>query len=146
MKEKNLNSKVKLTSSILFKIALISVIGMLAVGASVTLIAVANSQRELKTTIKNYMLSQSDIVGSTLVSNFEHGLTIDAYESITPYLKDVSVNGTSSSYAYLVSGDGIMRWHPTESKVGSPVENEVVKGLTAQIQAGTLKETRNVFE
>ncbi|MCR4778711.1 MAG: hypothetical protein K5858_07690 [Lachnospiraceae bacterium] len=146
MKEKNLSSKVKATSSILFKIALISVIGMLAVGASVTLIAVSNSQRELKTTIKNYMLSQSDIVGSTLVSNFEHGLTIDAYESITPYLKDVSVNGTSSSYAYLVSGDGTMRWHPTESKVGSPVENEVVKGLTSQIQAGTLKETRSVVE
>ncbi|MBP5305659.1 MAG: HAMP domain-containing protein [Lachnospiraceae bacterium] len=146
MKEKNLSSKVKATSSILFKIALISVLGMLAVGASVTLIAVSNSQRELKTTIKNYMLSQSDIVGATLVSTFEHGLTIDAYESITPYLKDVSVNGTSSSYAYLVSGDGTMRWHPTESKVGSPVENEVVKGLTGQIQAGTLKVNRDVVE
>ncbi len=146
MDNKKRTNSIKLTNSILFKIALISIIGMLAVGMSVSIIAMTSNQKELKTTIKNYMLSQSDIVGATLVSNFEHGLTIDAYDSISPYLKDISVNKASTSYAYLVSGDGTMRWHPTVDKVGNPVENEVVKGLTSKIQSNTLTETRNVVE
>ncbi|MCR4587009.1 MAG: hypothetical protein K5682_01255, partial [Lachnospiraceae bacterium] len=146
METNHRSKKVNWTSGILFKITLITLIGMIAVGVSVAVIAITNSRKELKDTIKNYMLSQSDIIGSTLVSNFEHGLTIDAYESITPYLKDVSVNGAESSYAYLVSEEGTMRWHPTESKVGASVENSVVKGIVSKIQSGMLTEYRNVVE
>ncbi len=146
METNNHRRKVGFTSGILFRLMLISLIGMIAVGVSVATIAITNSRKELKDTIKNYMLSQSDIIGSTLVSNFEHGLTIDAYDSITPYLKDVTVNNAESSYAYLVSEEGMMRWHPTESKVGDSVENGVVKGLVSKIQSGMLNEYRNVVE
>lgn len=41
-----------------------------------------------------------------------------------------------TSYAYLVSSDGTMLYHPTQDKVGSAVENSVVKGLVADLQAG----------
>ncbi len=146
MDANNNRRKVAFTSGILFRLTLISLIGMIALGTSVSWIAVTNSRKELKSTIKNYMLSQSDIIGANLLSNFEHGLTVDDYDAISPYLKGVSVNGASSSYAYLVTDEATMRWHPTVDKVGSSVENSVVKGLVAEIQSGTLTENRNVVE
>ncbi len=55
-------------------------------------------------------------------------------------LENITVEGISGSYAYLVDKEGIMLYHPTESKIGAPVENEVVKGLVAQLQAGNKPE------
>ncbi|MDO4188489.1 MAG: methyl-accepting chemotaxis protein [Lachnospiraceae bacterium] len=49
---------------------------------------------------------------------------------------DVSSLGLSSAYTYVVDNNSTMIFHPDESKIGNPVENEVVKGLIADIQAG----------
>ena len=51
-------------------------------------------------------------------------------------LSDVSVNGMESSYAYLVSSEGTMLYHPTKEKIGSSVENAVVKQLLAGMEKG----------
>jgi len=45
-----------------------------------------------------------------------------------------------SSYAYLVSSDGTMLYHPTEEKIGQPVENAVVSGLVEDLQNGVVNE------
>ncbi len=45
-----------------------------------------------------------------------------------------------SSYAYLVSSDGTMLYHPTAEKIGSPVENEVVTKLVADLKEGKIAE------
>lgn len=39
-----------------------------------------------------------------------------------------------------MASDGTMLYHPTESKVGQPVENEVVKGVVAKLQSGIIPE------
>ena len=49
---------------------------------------------------------------------------------------DVSDLGLKSAYTYVVDNNSTMIFHPDESKIGNPVENEVVKGLIADIQAG----------
>lgn len=49
---------------------------------------------------------------------------------------DVSSLGLSSAYTYVVDKNSTMVYHPDESKIGNPVENEVVKGLVAKMQAG----------
>ena len=49
---------------------------------------------------------------------------------------DVSALGHSSAYIYFVDREGTMLYHPDESKIGNPVENEAVKGLVARIAAG----------
>lgn len=51
-------------------------------------------------------------------------------------LSDVDISGVEGSYAYMVSPDGTMMWHPTESKIGQPVENAAVKGIVADLEAG----------
>ena len=55
---------------------------------------------------------------------------------IAPIYTDVSSLGLSTAYTYFVDSNGIMLHHPTPEKIGNPVENEVVKGLVAQVQAG----------
>lgn len=49
---------------------------------------------------------------------------------------DIEIGGIEGSYAYLVSEDGVMLWHPDSSKIGSQVENEAVKQVVADLQAG----------
>lgn len=71
--------------------------------------------------------------------------TATNYNILADSLEGVGLKGVESSYAYLVSGDGTMLYHPTKEKVGQPVENEVVKGVVAQIATGTLPEA-NVVE
>lgn len=71
--------------------------------------------------------------------------TATNYNILADSLEGVGLKGVESSYAYLVSGDGTMLYHPTKEKVGQPVENEVVKGVVAQIATGTLPEA-NVAE
>ena len=57
---------------------------------------------------------------------------------------DVSDLGLSSAYVYIVDHEGTMLYHPDESKIGNPVENSVVKGLIADIQAGSHPESKCV--
>lgn len=49
---------------------------------------------------------------------------------------DVSGLNLSSAYIYFVDSTGIMLYHPDESKIGNPVENEAVKGLVARLATG----------
>ncbi len=48
----------------------------------------------------------------------------------------VEISGVEGSYAYMVSPDGTMLWHPNKEKVGQPVENAAVKGIVADLAAG----------
>lgn len=51
-------------------------------------------------------------------------------------LGNISIEGVDGSYAYMVSPNGTMLWHPDTDKIGQPVENEAVKKIVAQLQAG----------
>lgn len=57
-------------------------------------------------------------------------------QSIAEMITDVKDLGLSSAYVYIVDKDGTMLYHPDESKIGNPVENEAVKGLVAKLAAG----------
>ena len=71
------------------------------------------------------------------------GDTPIGYVGAGVYVKDIAERYTDvsslqlpSAYTYVVDKDGVMIFHPDESKIGNPVENEVVKGLVAEMQAG----------
>ncbi len=51
-------------------------------------------------------------------------------------LQDVNIKDVEGSYAYMVSPDGTMLWHPNPEKIGNSVENAAVKGIVADLQAG----------
>ncbi|MCR4585340.1 MAG: methyl-accepting chemotaxis protein [Lachnospiraceae bacterium] len=60
-------------------------------------------------------------------------------------LKDVNIKDVEGSYAYMVSPDGTMLWHPTAEKIGNPVENAAVKQIVADLQAGRKVEDGSVL-
>ena len=57
-------------------------------------------------------------------------------KGIAEAISDVSGLNLSSAYVYFVDKEGTMLFHPDESKIGNPVENEAVKGLVSRISAG----------
>lgn len=57
-------------------------------------------------------------------------------------VKGGGLDGVESSYVYVVGKDGTMLYHPTESKIGEPVENEIIKNVVAQINSGKIPEPK----
>ena len=59
-------------------------------------------------------------------------------QDIAESIADVSGMNLSTAYTYFVDPEGTMLYHPDESKIGNPVENEAVKSLVAQLAAGNM--------
>lgn len=86
---------------------------------------------------KNNMLDLASTYGIIMDKELkEDPRLLDNYDKIKEILSDAHVKGFDSSYAYLVSPDKTMIYHPTAEKVGQPVENEVVKGVVERIENG----------
>ncbi|MBO4414595.1 MAG: methyl-accepting chemotaxis protein [Lachnospiraceae bacterium] len=73
---------------------------------------------------------QGDIV--LVTADYNNFVKID-YDSL---IGNIEISGVEGSYAYMVSPDGTMLWHPTTEKIGQPVENAAVKGIVADLAAG----------
>lgn len=65
-------------------------------------------------------------------------------EGLESMFGHVKLSGMDSSYVYVVSKDGTMLIHPTASKVGQPVENEVVSDVVRQLQSGVVPDAKVV--
>ena len=135
MAKVNNSNKVSFFKSIGAKIAAVVVVAVLIASVLCVLIIVPNYKKDVSSTVQNYMYDMAISYGQLVQNKIDEGVTLD-YPTYSGLLADVKVSGMSSSYAYIVSADGIMQFHPTESKVGNPVENEVVSGLVKDIAAG----------
>jgi len=58
------------------------------------------------------------------------------YDFYAPVLGDIELTGIDGSYAYMVSADGTTLYHPNGERIGNPVENAAVRGLTARLASG----------
>ena len=67
-----------------------------------------------------------------VTADYDQFMKID-YDTL---LGNITIDGVEGSYAYMVSPDGTMLWHPNTEKIGQPVENAAVKGIVAALQAG----------
>ena len=107
--------------------------------------------------LRNAMLNASDGVYNTgIMESPASGQTIMSFYSpilldgkpigyvgcgfyvtnIAAQLSEINDLHLESAYIYFVDARGIMLHHPTEEKIGQPVENEAVKGLLADIENG----------
>ena len=95
------------------------------------------AQSQIRSSVKTTMMDMAEssdmLVENAMSTLNQDQLTYDAYAFL---LKDVKIKNMDSSYVYLVNEDGTMLYHPTEEKVGQPVENVVVTGLVKQLQNG----------
>lgn len=147
MKEQNTNSqnekrehkKIPIFSSLKFKMVLILIVATAVTAATLLLIMVPFSERQIKNEIKNYMY---DIAQSSCSILDTMSSPDDA--ALKEHFQNVSVEGISSSYAYIVSSDGTMLYHPTAEKIGKSVENAVIKGVVSELQNGQKPENKVV--
>ncbi len=135
--------RVSVIHSMRTKIMLLVQIGALCSCLMVLQMTVPRAEEELTTLTQNSMLSLVEAYAAGMETEIteyqQHGRTLD-YEAYAGILANAKMEGGESSYAYMVSPDGTMLYHPTESKVGEPVENEVIKDVIAKIKAGTTPE------
>lgn len=112
------------------------IIGAIAV---LLLLILPNVKNSMKNLTQNYLYDITLSAGERidLAVTAEDLETVLEAESLVRLVGGTGLKGVDSSYAYVVGADGIMLYHPTESKIGQPVENVVVSGIVEEIQAGS---------
>ena len=132
--EKN-QAGVPFFKSISFKIMLLVAICIAVTVTVCTTILVKNSKNEITDVTKEYMLCIAK--NSKDVLN-QKGSGVTSPVVLETLIGDTKMDGVESSYAYLVSEEGQMLYHPTKDKIGSQVENSVVQGLVKELAAGNM--------
>ena len=134
--------KVGVIQSVRTKILAVLVAAMAALAICVSVIYINNVREHLMELNQNYLYDLTVAYGAEIEQQIEtQGYnTATDYNNLSATLEGVGIQDVSSSYAYLVSADGTMLYHPTKDKVGQPVENAVVKGVVEKLQAGTVPE------
>lgn len=126
----------------MFKLVGLFASGILLAAILLMVISVEQSQQATRSLVQNYMLSTAEsngyIIQTVIATQGEE--VLGNAEALGQILSDVKIEGMDSSYAYLVSADGTMLYHPTAEKIGSPVENEVVTKLVADLKQGKIAE------
>lgn len=143
-KETEMNAKEKITflRSIKFKIILMVFLAIVAALALVMLTVIPLVKTSTRATVKAYMKDVTQIAGSDLERELNLFGTEEALsaENLGDAVGDIIIDNMSSSYAYVVSADGTMMYHPTAEKIGQPVENAAVTALVGEIKKGNRPE------
>ncbi len=127
--------KINMTTSIKGKIAMMLGLGAVLTAILLLLIIIPKVQGVLEEQTKNYIYDVTASNG-TMMETLRKSMRLTEKGALKECFKNVGVEGVESSYAYVVSAEGKMLYHPTEEKIGQPVENEVVKGLVKDIASG----------
>ena len=127
-------------------IIITSIVVIAALVVVISMSIISRFRSNVTSLTKNYMQDMAYAYGHSLDAEIEYGMSADkvlAVGNLSNQLKGVGVKGFESSYAYVVNSEGTMLYHPQADKVGKPIENSVVKGLVADIQAGRTPSPRN---
>ena len=127
----------KKRKSIATKIAALVIAAVVISNLVSLVICIYSAREQISNAVQNNMLTMAETYATTVngIQEQQGGEPV-SYERYVQILSGVQVKGMDSSYIYVVDQDGTMLYHPTEDKVGQPVENEVVKGLVAELAAG----------
>lgn len=137
-KEKRKKRAGSFFQSIKGRISLLLVACIAVVVVVLLLLILPRVKSSIKDLTKNYLYDITVSAGERVnlaASGKEIGSILEA-DSLERLVGNIGLEGIDSSYAYVVGSDGTMLYHPTESKIGQPVENAVVSGLVKEIQAG----------
>lgn len=135
--------KVAFTHSIKMKVALMVAFAIICSTAFNLIIILPYVTNVIETQNKNYMYDTANANGLTVESMLSLTDKKEAlsYNVLASVFDGVGIKGIESSYAYVVAGDGNMLYHPTKDKVGQSVENDLVKGIVADIKDGKRRDS-----
>ena len=131
------NKKSIVKTSVATKFVTMLILSVMAVGFMIVTFSFRSFKTYASDLAKNNMLDLAQTYGIILDDELEsQPQLLDYYTEMKDLLENAHIKGLDSSYAYLVSPTGRMIYHPTQEKVGQPVENVVVKDVIARIEAG----------
>lgn len=134
-KTKRDKTKTGFIHSMRFVILMMVVIAVIITTVLNMSIIMPSLEGRLKSSVKDTMLGLATAYGEIVQNAVDNGEE-PGYELYNELVGDAKVQGVESSYVYIVSSDGTMQYHPTKEKVGSSVENTVVKGLVNDLSNG----------
>lgn len=131
------HSKEKKRGSIATKIILVVCATVIISNRFSIMFVLSGARSQIRSAVQTTMMDLAES-SDKLVENAMNALELDElpYETYASILENVKIENVDSSYVYLVNEQGTMLYHPTEEKVGQPVENEVVRGLVEQLHNG----------
>ena len=142
----NSSKKTAFLKSIKVKILLLIVCVVAATGLLNLCITVPSVKSNVKAVIQNYMNDITSVSGENIEEEiqFEGAEATLTPEALSALLGDIQIAGMDSCYAYVVSADGTMLYHPTPEKIGQPVENAAVKQILGEMAAGKRPDTDTI--
>lgn len=137
--EQDVQKKVSFIKSIKGKVTMLLNISILVTVLVLILLILPNVRNSMKSQTQNYLYDITVATGEKL--DLAAAVSVDINnmlqtEALRYMVGKVGLEGIDSSYAYVVSADGTMLYHPTESKIGEPVENAVVTAVVNDIKSG----------
>ncbi len=133
-----MKKKVGILHSIKLRLSLLVALAIIGTGFLMVFTYSPNVKNELSTMSQHYLYDLAVAHGMLLESEIDF-LGVEetlSKDNLTKRLADVGLQDVATSYVYVVSPEGTMLFHPQEDKIGNPVENEVVKGITKDISEG----------
>ena len=131
------HSKEKKRGSLATKIILVVCATVIISNRFSIMFVLSGARSQIRSAVQTTMMDLAES-SDKLVENAMNALELDElpYETYASILENVKIENVDSSYVYLVNEQGTMLYHPTEEKVGQPVEHEVVRGLVEQLHNG----------
>lgn len=128
-------------ASVRARIIFMAMGAIVIVGMTLIAIFTSMSSKQFKDMVVCYMDDLASSYGKTMNIRVAD-LAKEGREPDTAFWEElaggVNIMDLDGSYAYIVDRNGIMCYHPTAGKIGSPVENEAVSAAVAQIQTGNI--------
>ena len=127
--------KVSFIHSISAKIALLVFVALICTNAFLIWSVAPSISEHVSQMVQNYMVSESKLARGLVNDGMQQMGSENALAATYLHnrIGDVGVTGLKSSYTYVVGSDGTMLYHPTEDKIGKPVENQIIKDVVAKL-------------
>lgn len=127
--------KVSFIHSISAKIALLVFAALICTNSFFIWSISSSTTEHVSQIVQNYMVSESKLARGLVNDGMQQMGSENALAATYLHnrIGDVGVTGLKSSYTYVVGSDGTMLYHPTEDKIGKPVENQVIKDVVTKL-------------
>lgn len=143
-KSQNLKKdKVTFLHSLKFRMSLLTAGAVIIAAVVILALVIPEAKNALLDQTKSYLHDVTVSNGATL-EIMRKQIKLKDPEALKNSFQDVGLDGIDSSYAYVVTSDGRMQYHPTADKIGKPVENQAIKDVVARMATGKRPETRVV--
>ncbi len=134
--KKDTNGKIGFFNSLKFRIMILMVVFILLANGANILIALPRSRALITEQTRSAMMSLTEAYARTLEYEITQVGGEMPGEMLSGVLSEARLEGVDSSYSYFVAPDSTMLYHPTQEKIGQPVENAAVKQILGQLDKG----------